>query len=83
MLCHHHVRAFWNLLLHNERLSSLVYTGQFFNKLTVYGYEGSYSVMGTCVATGDKRKSTEAFLVGKKVFCIDGVRACRMDGENW
>jgi hypothetical protein len=52
-----YVLAFWNILLCNEKLSSLVYTGQFLNTLTVTGYGGKYSVRETVrqAVVGEKR----------------------------
>ena len=62
-----YVLAFWNILLSNEKLSSLMYTGQFLNTLTVTGYGGKYSVRETVrqAVVGEKRTALEGTVVGR------------------
>ena len=71
-----YVLAFWNILLSNEKLSSLMYTGQFVNTLTVTGYGGKYSVRETVrqAVVGEERPAPlEGTVVGRrKVIRLDG-----------
>jgi hypothetical protein len=62
-----YVLAFWNILLSNEKLSSLMYMGQFLNTLTVTGYGGKYSVRETVrqAVVGEKRTALEGTVVGR------------------
>jgi hypothetical protein len=71
-----YVRSFWNLLLTNEKLSSLMYTGQFLNKFTMIGYGFTYSVESAQQAVGSKKRKTplDGIVVRQKVFCVDGRR---------
>ena len=71
-----YVLAFWNILLSNEKLSSLMYTGQFLNTLTVTAYGGKYSVRETVrqAVVGEERPAPlEGTVVGRrKVIRLDG-----------
>ena len=69
-----YVLAFWNVLMTNETLSRLMYTGQFFNKLTVISYGFTYSKKSVQrVCTGQKRKafSQTNECVVRKIPCVD------------
>jgi hypothetical protein len=66
-----YVLAFWNFFFVNEKLSSLLYTGQFLDTLTVTSHTGNYSVTTTetkQARVGEKRSSLEAIPVGRKIF---------------